>query len=210
MGTAERKEKEKAQRREDILNTAKKIFLEKGFRGTTIEAIAEECELSTGTIYLYFKNKDDLYSAINILPLDFLDREMTKIVEDDSLSVEEKLRMAWTALYNSFASDPVSLRAILHFQLEDSLKILSPDRLNRLNRASQSFMGKIASIFKTGIEAGLFRPANINAYADLFWGAFSGTILWEEAKTKADPQKDFLESTLDLGLEVLLKGISQK
>jgi len=209
MGTAERKEKEKARRREDILNAAKKLFLERSFRGTTIEAIAQECELSTGTIYLYFKSKDDLYSAINIRPLEYLDREMTRIVEDDSLAVEEKLKKAWEALYTNFTSDPVSLRAILHFQLEDSLEILSPESLGRLNKVSRSFMGKIASIFQAGIDQGRFKPANVNAYTDLLWGAFSGTVLWEEAKRRINPAKDFLEPTLDLGFEALIQGISR-
>ncbi len=210
MGTAERKEKEKAQRREDILDAAKRVFLERGFRGATIEAIAEECELSAGAIYLYFKNKDDLYSAINMRALEFLDKQIAKIVDDGTLTVEKKLKAVWDVLYHHFAADPVSLRAILHFQLEDSLQILSHESLSRLNTLSQSFMGRIASIFKAGIGQGRFQSCNINAYADMLWSAFSGIVVWEDAKRKINPHKDFLAPTLDLCFEVILKGISKE
>ncbi len=209
MGTAERKEREKAQRREDILNAAKKVFLEKGFREATIEEIANECELSTGTIYLYFKNKDDLYAALNIGPLEFMDQEMTKIVNNQDLSPEDKLRAAWAALYQSYLSDPVAMRAILHFQLEDSLNILHPPRLEWLNERARSFMSKIASILEIGIAEGKFVPTNTTALTDLFWGAFSGVLLWEEAKRRIDPRKAYLESTLEMGFEVLLRGVKK-
>lgn len=207
MGTAERKEREKARRRDQIINAAKKVFLERGFRGATMEAIAEECELSIGTLYLYFKNKDDLYSALNAGPLSFLDREMSAIVGDETLPVEDKLRRAWAALHRNFLSDPTATLAVLHIQLEDSLSILSPERLAELNQLSRSFMGKIASIFQEGMDQGLFAPANPYALADLFWGTFSGVVLWEVAKTRMDPAKDFLAPTLDLGLELILRGI---
>ena len=71
-------------------------------------------------------------------------------------------------------------------------------------------MGKIASIFRAGIEEGKFISANANALADLFWGTFSGLVLWEESKRRINPQKDFLEPTLELGFDLLLRGISKK
>jgi AcrR family transcriptional regulator len=60
MGITERKEKEKQEMQRLILDTAKKLFLEQGFEKVTIRSIAQKIEYSPATIYLYFKDKDQI------------------------------------------------------------------------------------------------------------------------------------------------------
>lgn len=48
----------------DILGSAKKLFLERGFRGTKMRDIAEAAGISTSNLYNYFPSKEDLFSAI--------------------------------------------------------------------------------------------------------------------------------------------------
>jgi TetR/AcrR family transcriptional regulator len=72
MGIAERKERERLQRRKDIIDAAEKIFFNKGFESSTMDDIANEAELSKGTLYLYFKSKEDLQFAIFMRGLDIL------------------------------------------------------------------------------------------------------------------------------------------
>lgn len=60
MGISDRKEREKEEMKIKILEAAKKLFLEKGFEKTSIRNIADLIEYSPGTIYLYFKDKNDL------------------------------------------------------------------------------------------------------------------------------------------------------
>lgn len=55
-----RKQREKEQRINTILSAAEELFASKGYQGTNIEEIADLAEVSTGTIYFYFKNKEDL------------------------------------------------------------------------------------------------------------------------------------------------------
>ncbi len=64
MSIAERREREKRERRDSIIDAAEKIFFAKGFAATTMDEIAEAVELSKGTLYLYFKTKEDIYIAI--------------------------------------------------------------------------------------------------------------------------------------------------
>jgi AcrR family transcriptional regulator len=64
MGTIERKEREKLEMREAILNAATEMFLKEGFEKTSIRGIAEKIEYSIGTIYLYFKDKTELLNAL--------------------------------------------------------------------------------------------------------------------------------------------------
>lgn len=67
MGIAERKEREKRQRKEHILEVARRLFQERGFLNVTIADIAEAAEFSIGTLYLYFKNKEDIYAGLAYL-----------------------------------------------------------------------------------------------------------------------------------------------
>lgn len=64
MGISERKERERLEMRKLILETATEMFLEQGFEKTSIRNIAERIEYSPATIYLYFKDKTELFFAI--------------------------------------------------------------------------------------------------------------------------------------------------
>jgi AcrR family transcriptional regulator len=65
MTIATRKQREKEEMRQLILEAAKKIFLEKGYEQASIRNIAEEIEYSPGTIYLYFKEKDEIFHELH-------------------------------------------------------------------------------------------------------------------------------------------------
>ncbi|MBX2841344.1 MAG: TetR/AcrR family transcriptional regulator [Flammeovirgaceae bacterium] len=64
MGISERKEREKQEMQDLILNAAAKIFLKEGFDKVSIRKIADAIEYSPATIYLYFKDKNELFYAI--------------------------------------------------------------------------------------------------------------------------------------------------
>ena len=65
MSIAERKQREKEEMRTLILDAARKVFLEKGYYQASIRNIAEEIDYSPGTIYLYFKDKDEIFHALH-------------------------------------------------------------------------------------------------------------------------------------------------
>lgn len=65
MGIVERKEREKREMRELIIRTAMDLFVERGFGKTSMRAIANEIDYSPATIYLYFKDKNEIFFAIH-------------------------------------------------------------------------------------------------------------------------------------------------
>lgn len=65
MGIAERKEREKEEMRKLIIDTATRLFIGQGFDKTSMRNIAEAMEYSPATIYLYFKDKSELFNAIH-------------------------------------------------------------------------------------------------------------------------------------------------
>jgi AcrR family transcriptional regulator len=65
MGIAERKERHKEELKQEILLAAKELFMTKGFVATSIRNIAEKIEYSPATIYLYYKDKNDIMHALH-------------------------------------------------------------------------------------------------------------------------------------------------
>ncbi len=76
MGIAERKEREKQEMRERIIEAATEVFAEEGYEKTSIRNIAERIEYSPGTIYLYFKDKNEVLFAIHKVGFDLLRQAM--------------------------------------------------------------------------------------------------------------------------------------
>jgi AcrR family transcriptional regulator len=72
MGTQERRRREAENRRQEILNAARKVFFESGYGGASMPRIAEEAELAPGTLYLYFPSKEALYVELLLDGYDIL------------------------------------------------------------------------------------------------------------------------------------------
>ncbi len=79
MGLSERKEREKEEMKARILDAAKKLFLEQGFEKTSIRNIADLIEYSPGTIYLYFKDKNELLFQLHVVAFEALVMELSSI-----------------------------------------------------------------------------------------------------------------------------------
>jgi AcrR family transcriptional regulator len=94
MGIAERKEREKLQRRRDIIDAAEKLFFSRGFESATMDEIAEIAELSKGTLYLYFKSKEDLQFAIFIRGSEILMKMMKDNLSTESNGYQRLLELA--------------------------------------------------------------------------------------------------------------------
>lgn len=65
MGIAERKERDRREMQHLIIDAAKELFLTNGYEQVSIRAIAERIEYSPATIYLYFKDKDEILFALH-------------------------------------------------------------------------------------------------------------------------------------------------
>lgn len=64
MGVADRRERERQERRRHILEAAAEVFGERGVDGASMDAIADRAELGKATLYYYFKTKEELHAAV--------------------------------------------------------------------------------------------------------------------------------------------------
>jgi len=112
MGIAERKERERLQRREEIVQAAEKVFFSRGFALATMDDIAEEAELSKGTLYLYFKCKEDLHMAVAHNSIRLL-KSLTLKATDGEGNALEKLGRMGRAVVTFSRSEPDRMKAIM-------------------------------------------------------------------------------------------------
>jgi AcrR family transcriptional regulator len=209
MGIQERKEREKERRRQQIIVAAKRVFSEKGFNKATMEDIAHEAELSPGTLYLYFKNKEELYASLSLRILQYLHIRVEHVNKED-LPPEQKMDALVEAMYDVYAFDPLILINMFHLQSSETLKNLSPKLMAEIEELSRKSIGAIALIFEQGIESGLFIDRHPVALADIFWALFSGVILWTTSKKIFNEEKDYLKDTLKVAFELFSRGIENK
>ena len=209
MGIQERKEREKERRRQQIIVAAKRVFSEKGFNKATMEDIAHEAELSPGTLYLYFKNKEELYASLSLRILQYLHIRVEHVNKEE-LAPEQKMDALVEAMYDVYAFDPLILINMFHLQSSETLKNLSPKLMSEIEELSRKSIGAIALIFEEGIDSGLFIDRHPVAMADIFWALFSGVILWTTSKKIFNQEKDYLKDTLKIAFEVFSRGIEKR
>jgi AcrR family transcriptional regulator len=207
MGIKERKERERGRRRQQIMAAAKRVFTEKSYTKATMEDIAREAELSPGTIYLYFKNKDELFASLSLRILHFMNVRLEKLQNETHQKPDEIIQAIKEALYEVYEFDPLVLINMFHLQSSETLKNLSPHLLSDIKELSRSSFRSIANIFEKGINKGDIIDRHPVALADIVWALFSGVVLWEESKKLINHQKDFLASTLEIAFEILSRGI---
>ena len=104
MGSQERRKREKELRREYILDTARDLLFQKGINAATMNQIARNAELSVGTLYLYFKNKEDLYAALQEEGLDILRDMIAEVAAGDAEPLRcfsiRRPRCSWPAIWS--------------------------------------------------------------------------------------------------------------
>jgi AcrR family transcriptional regulator len=208
MSIQERKEREKERRRQQIIVAAKRVFSQKGLSKTTIEDIAKESELSPGTLYLYFKNKEELYASLSLRILQFLSIRVAQVIQDHE-GPSEKLDRLIEAMYEVYEFDPMIIINMFHLQSSETLKNLSPELLTEIKTLSKKALGHMAGIFEEGIQQGVFIDRHPTALADIFWSLFSGVILWEASKSVINQDKDYLKSTLAIAFDLFCRGLKK-
>jgi len=156
MGIAERKEREKQQRREEIIQAAEKVFFTKGFDKSTMDDIAESAELSKGTLYLYFKSKEDLHMAVARKAIGLLN-SITDGVNKVQGNALEKLLHIGRACIEFSNSHPDHMKAIMTLEGFDlqSISLTIEEMQDMIYKESP--VGMVIQIVEQGVGEKLIR-----------------------------------------------------
>ena len=208
MGIQERKQRERERRRQQIIVAAKRVFSEKGFSKTTMEDIAREAELSPGTLYLYFKNKDELYASLSLRILQYMNIRLEDVKKGNDSEPAQKIDSIKEALYDVYQFDPMILINMFHLQSGETLKNISSPLLDNISELSRNSLQILADIFEDSSDRNTVMTRQPTAVADIVWSLFTGVVLWEESKRMIDDDKAYLKHALDIAFEIFARGVS--
>lgn len=203
MGVKNRKEREQEARRQLILDSARELFKNKGFEAATVDEIAIKSEIGKGTVYSYFKSKDDIYLTIINSELDDLIDKLD-IVSVNGLSSQERLRgifdtyvnfyKGYTGLIGKFISkDQLGHTAFRITDLIAGLKLRANERYTIISR-----------VLSEGIRNGEFIDIDTDKTAKIFMSLIMGLV----TATEAD-QITELESFHKPVFDIFFKGIAK-
>ena len=151
-----RREREKLVQRQEMLAAALDLFSRKGYGNVSMQEIAEKSEFAIGTLYKFFKNKEDLYRA---LVREQAEKFREGIMEAIGRSDDEidKLRNFLQAKGEIFRANAAMIR--LYFSETQGARhnVLAGFDVEMRQR-HDDFMRTLASIFESGMERGRFRP----------------------------------------------------
>jgi len=110
----------KEARRNQILDAAEGVFFERGFEGTSVDAVAEVATVSKGLIYLYFANKHELFLGLTLRGLEELHRRMVEATESAEADTGLKKYRAIGVAYLRFSQEhPGYFRAVATFEASE-------------------------------------------------------------------------------------------
>lgn len=212
MDAAARRQREKRQRRFQIMDAAERVFLRTGVEGATMDQIARAAKVSKGSLYVYFEDKEDLYLSI------------AQRAVDDLIELEEEVqrRMGNCSGYEWFEA---VARCYVQYALEYRERfrvamgwLSEATPLDEDSSAYTDYQIRVARAFQFGFEAlelgkldGSVR-ADLDSAVTLFslWSSLVGLLLMlsneEEARRRIPFEVDF-DKALESHLVVLLNSI---
>jgi len=206
MNNKERKEKEKKQRREAILDAAEAIIFKKGIDQTTMDEIADKAALSKGTLYLYFKNKTDLYLAISLRGSAILHERFARVLTTD-LTGMEMLQEMGREYVDFVKTHPGYYNAFIYYESQcSSDNIAQSELIDQCETAIQKGFTYTVRALQIGMQDGTvdanYSPREL---AVQIWGSVRGLI--QLCHMKASGQRLRVLNDLEMDLEHLLGNL---
>lgn len=210
MTTARRRAREKAQRRQAILDAAKAVFFEQGFRRATVEDVATQAEVSKGTIYLYFESKESLLAHLLLDGLSMLRATLeTAYQPEDSLPTSERIRNLARAYLRFSQTHPNYFRLMMAFNSGRFQEQISPQLNREILDQSMQCLEVVARAVEGGQERQEFAVEDAWETAGILWAALYGVLVLMAHPMRRQMVAVGVETMFDDTLDLLLRGLAQ-
>jgi AcrR family transcriptional regulator len=192
---------DKDKKRLDIVNAAADVFAGTGYHEATIQEIATKAEIGKGTVYEYFRTKEDLFLAVYDEWMSDYENTVRQRVDEaeDTLAKVDAVRESAVEFYQRRASQaPLLLEFWAH-----ALRTDNPAFLERIN-ATRTFLRELgARLTSILVTAGWFSPVDAESFAKLEAGISDGIFLTWVLDGQSFPLEKaytFRQSLIGLGL----------
>ncbi|MCP4422552.1 MAG: TetR/AcrR family transcriptional regulator [Chloroflexi bacterium] len=179
--TSARRQRERAARRQSILDAAKAVFAKRGFQNATVEEIANQAELAVGTLYRYFQSKEELYVSMLFEAMELF-RQNIEAARASATTPDEQLRTIWRFFYDFYVEQPESYLAFVFLHNEGLRNVISAEVLEKINQRTGENFRLVGEIVQAGVEAGIYRPVDSQSVVDVLWSLLMGLVQLTETR----------------------------
>ncbi len=165
---------EHEKRKREILEKALDVFVDEGYEDTTFQKIAERCGITRTILYLYFKNKREIFNFSIKLFMEKLEREIRAIGADPKKGQAEKLSVIVSMVLDSCASHRRLLGVILDYL--GHLRAAGNDPDERVRRRTIRMRHIINGILIEGQKKGEFSAFSVKVAGDMIYGLIEAAI----------------------------------
>ena len=165
---------EHEKRRIEILENALAVFMDDGFEGATFQRIADRCGITRTTLYIYFKNKREIFNySIKQLLLK-AEQSIQEIRAEKNLNSVEKITMVLMDVLKLLEENRRLLSVILDYILHVSKNDINPEM--RIRRRTLRFRRILSSMVIEGVKAGDLKRVNIKTTNDYLYSFIEAAI----------------------------------
>jgi len=182
-----RKSRDKTRRKLQILEAAKKVFLNKGHINATMDDIAFEAGFSKPTIYKYFKSKDHLCYLLMMPLIDDLALNLDRLVKDLLVGKYQSgarfISDIFHTFYEAYKISPDIFRLIQFFQQSGAIWNLDEEFRESLNEKGRHNAQIARRGYRTAVKQGLLKEYEAIVVMDVIYSAFLGIIHWTDIRS---------------------------
>jgi AcrR family transcriptional regulator len=188
------------ERKNQILDAATQVFMQKGFDKARMDDIVEETGLSKGALYWYFKSKSDIIISIFDRIFQHIFVQLDSHKKDSELSASEAL---WQFTEQSIQGYQKTLKLMPVAYEFLALAFRNKFVQKAFKQYMERYMNVLVPIIQRGIDSGEFRPMDATEAAIAAGAIFEGTILlWVYDKDLVDPERH-----IRAGIKIWLAGV---
>ena len=191
-------------KRNKILEAASTIFIRKGFHKTQMEDVAEKTGVAKGTLYLYFKSKEELFAAL----LEYIFEKGTSGIDGIACmktGTEEKLRLLLKK-HLEFCEENQEFFEFVHEEFKNVARTLNDSFKQKFMKKQRNILRIISEIMEQGIREKLLKPFDPLIAAMVFEGIIQSIVQGTIMLKKNKKLTDMLPVFMDIFLEGLGRG----
>lgn len=204
MGVKERRALEKQARRSQILDAARKLLFAHGIENISINKISKEAELGVGTIYFYFKNKEDIFICLQEEGIALLFSIINKIA-GKSIEPDKKLRQIAYAYYD-FTENQKQYFNIINYFLASPKVFFKENLKQQIDMSGSKILAVLQKIVVAGNQADFFMEEDPGKFSIIFWGTIHGLLQFKKLEHTTLQNETHME-IYKYGVEKLIQGI---
>lgn len=161
-------------RRQEILQKSLDVFIEEGYEDATFQKIADRCGITRTTLYIYFKNKHEIFLESIKELLSELEISLTDVIKDKSKNAETTLRQILRTIITRCGENPKLFSVLLNYLMQ--LKKSGADTNSRVRRRVIRVHHLLVTIIIQGIRTGDFKDGNVRIMEESLYALIEAAI----------------------------------